>query len=204
MPDTRALLDENIERFADALQQTLAWRPFVQRLGAADHVCLLNVAQFVLLWNADLAALLGDLHDLRDNASLRAGWRRKLAARQLALTIVEAVDRLRSLCGQSFRESIVQVGGDPLLTRVNELHRRLHVFSEAHDEELRRVRNTIVGHRDADASTQIEALRTLSVDAVEQYAWSFVSWNTDMFSLLSDVMAVGKHRLDDSAAGAVG
>ena len=52
MPSDREF-GENIQRFADALMTAMAKRGEFERLGAVDHVRIINVVQFALLWNAD-------------------------------------------------------------------------------------------------------------------------------------------------------
>ena len=157
--------------------------------GAHDHTCILNVALFAIIWNADLSVLLEELRVLDGVPGTAAGWKRKLTARLLALTIIEAGDEFRGLLGREFRASVKRLAGDDMLEQLNAVHKTLCRFRDAHDTTLRKVRNTVIAHRDSNAAGQVESLGSLKVKDVEKLGWELLRWTTSLHELVSTVAA---------------
>jgi hypothetical protein len=186
--------ENNIELVAAALRATVPKREQFERVGAQDHVRITNVVQFTLLWNGDLSIQLYELQRLAPSPSLANRWRRTLAGRLLALTIVEASDELIGLLGRDLRNAVGRVGTPQDLVRIGALHKELNAFAKSHCPGLRKVRNTVLGHRDPDAGVQIESLESIAVGDIEQHGWTLLSWNTRLMDSLSDVMTRSSRR----------
>jgi hypothetical protein len=184
--------EENLESCADTLLAAVERHREAVSVGAHDHARVLNVAVFATIWNADLNVLLEDLRRLKDAPGTAAGWRRKLTARLLALTIVEAADEFTSLLGREFRSSVNQLNAESTVPQLNAVHGELSRFRAAHGGRLRALRNTVVAHRDPDASAQIEALRTLNVGEVETLGWELLRWTNSLHHYVTDVMAASR------------
>lgn len=198
---SEALYRENVAQLRAALQAVVARRAEFERHGADAHVRIANVAQFAILWNADLSALLDELRRLKRSSAPGAEWKEKLLARLLALTMIECADEFVGLLGRQFRRTVETLCEDPeLLQEVGRVHKRLSDFKKEHEVHLRQVRNTIIAHRDPNASLQLEVMEKLSVDALTQLGFELLDWTNDLLHLLSSVIAdTGQNR---AAAGA--
>jgi hypothetical protein len=181
--------EKNLNACAVALMAAEQQHREAVRAGAHDNARVLNVAIFAVVWNADLSVLLEDLRVLNEVPGWAAGWKRKLTARLLALTMVEAVDEFRGLLGRDFRIAVKRLAGDSTLEQLNDVHKTLSRFRDTHDTELRVVRNTIIAHRDPDAAVQAESLRSLNVKHVEELGWELLKWTTSLHQFVGTVVA---------------
>src|SRR5262245_28433399 len=79
------------------LVATLRMREHFKARKGWEHVRVVNAAQFLLIWNWDLSMIL-DLLDPKEEEdwSVAEEYRRKLAARWLALNAVEGLDKLKN------------------------------------------------------------------------------------------------------------
>lgn len=173
----------------DALYALHLRRQQTKKSGDADGEWLCNVSQFALLWNFDLTSLTHAITSLKNESGTFHSWQRQQQARVLALTMAECVQSFLGLLGRRTREIIVRRHGvqTPLLDELNELHGRLVILHRAHNAHWRRLRNTIIAHRDEDAEVQLEAMRDTRIDDIQQQGWTFITWTTDLVSWLSRV-----------------
>src|SRR5437588_7302 len=84
-----ALAVQNTKAVEGAFLASLRHREHCEQAGLTNHVKVVNALQFILLWNWDLATILQSMRQENEDWSLAAGYRRKLAARLLALNIYE-------------------------------------------------------------------------------------------------------------------
>jgi hypothetical protein len=181
--------EKNIQACGVALMAAEGQYREAVRAGAHHKARVLNVAIFAVVWNADLSVLLEELRVLNEAPGWAAGWKRKLTARLLALTIVEAVDEFTGLLGRDFRTAVRQLTDDATLEQLNDIHKALTRFRDGHESELRIVRNTIIAHRDPDAAIQTESLRSLNVKHVEELGWELLEWTTTLHVFVGTVAA---------------
>ena len=125
-----------------------------------EVIFLININQFVMLFNYDLSVLRQDLF------VAEPGWRRKLHARLLALTIVEFLEDVGELLGKSFRTRVAAIGDKTAsIDRLNSILKQLNQLRATHEAALRDIRNIAIGHKDKDAKRQFEVINNLDVDS---------------------------------------
>jgi hypothetical protein len=205
--ELRRTLDRsaNGKALEGALIVTLRQREAAESAGLVHHVRIINAVQFVLIWNWDLALLLHSLGNDPETWSLDAGFRKKLAARTLALTIFESITKLERLFDpasdrqwsvwRAIRALQVEHETSPHLHRV---HALLSPLLSENRVLLEGVRNNISGHRDQNVATQLEWMRRADAQTIEALGWRLLEATSEVLAELSSIVAVLKRHTPQS------
>ncbi len=78
--------------------------------------------------------------------------------------------------------------GQAHISVLNALHKDLSQFRKDHTATLKRIRMTVVAHRDQDAAVQLSEIQGLNVAAVQKMGWTMIDWLTRAYGFLSEVM----------------
>ena len=187
--DVRELLRiQNRNELQLALASSSEARAYWEQHQGIHEITIVNLAQFVILWNMDLSALLNALDDTEP------GWQQKLHARVLALTIYECAEDFTALLGKNLREAITELAGPQQLTILNPVSAGINQFWRSHREALKAIRGSIIAHRDHNAKQQIEALNNLSVEEVKSMGWELMKWTNTLLSALSNTVNVSNSK----------
>lgn len=167
----------------DLLLKLSPMRKSCARTGRTDVVDVLNLTQFSVLWNLDLRALLEEIQ------SRKHGWKKKLAARYLALMIYECLEDLPELMGKRLRLALdAHPRRAELGPRARELAKELSLMKKAHGVTLKHVRSIIGAHRHLDAQEQIETLQSFKAKRIEALGYDFLRWNSRLFEFLNEIV----------------
>lgn len=165
---------EGIDALEESLYATVEARRRLNQQRRDDEVCIVNMIQFLLLFNYDLRCLLEDIRRHRE------AWHRKLYARHLIVTMFECTDDLTSLLGKNLRNIIDRrIQGSALLQELNGLHETVSQFKSNNDITFRKIRVQVLAHREHDASVQLEILQNLDVRKVEECGCELLEWITE-------------------------
>lgn len=169
-------LEENLEVSIKA-------RVTAEQKNLEDIVFIININQFVIIFAYDLSVLMPDL------LITEAGWRRKLHARLLALSISEFFEDITELLGKNFRNK-VELLGDKLISfdRLNAIMKQLNQLRLKHEKDLRSIRNIAIGHRDKDAKTQLDLINNLDVEGLQFLAKDVMEWLKSIIKFLTGVI----------------
>jgi hypothetical protein len=164
-----------------------------------DHLRILNASLFILIWNWDLLLVLDQFRATPVVWSLEKGWRKKFAARQLALVIYEACTKLDKLFDPakdeewSVRKAVrglhIDKVADPVLDRA---HTQLTEFLARHRELLSGIRNNVIGHRDKDVGQQLAWMRRADVQKLEGLGWESLELSNSLLGALTEIGAILK------------
>jgi hypothetical protein len=175
--------EENQRAIEENLMACERTRGLAEKNNVQDVIFIININQFVMLFNYDLSVLRQDL------LATEAGWRRKLHARLLALTIVEFLEDVGELLGKSFRAKVVETGDKTAsIDRLNSILKKSSQLRVTHEKALRDLRNIAIGHKDKDAKKQFEVIRNLDVDRLESLGVDMTNWVTSYSLFLTDLI----------------
>lgn len=169
----------NEESLESTFAMTVRQRRAFEAAGLVHHVRVMNVIQFILIWNWDLSILLDLLHATPEAWSLETGWRRKLLARTLALAAYETLTKLawafdptksdrKSSLWRPIRALSLETQLGPQLLA---LHSDVSAVLAQHGPLLEGIRNNIIGHRDNEVSTQLLWMRKADATEIETLGW---------------------------------
>jgi hypothetical protein len=99
-----------------------------------------------------------------------------LHARVAALLVVEFMEDVGDLTGKDFRAAIV-----PLLTvaenhKFHQILKILNALKKKHEKDFRKLRNFAIGHRDSNASLQLQIIRETKVDLISATVYEVIDW----------------------------
>jgi hypothetical protein len=168
--------------------QELAWslikagedaRLVFERHGHTPLLRLVNVLQFLALYGYDVSCPLEDI--LRTESEQR----KKLYARYMALSLLEAAKTLRGLLGKEFQNELSTVGlPTDALTRARDAHRRFtRLFTEINGS-LGEARNSVVAHKDASAQNQLNAIARVNVEEALRLGKAMTSCSADLTQVI--------------------
>jgi hypothetical protein len=131
-----------------------------------------NASLFLSIFNYDLSVICYELTILNE------GWRKSFHARVAALLVVEFMEDVGDLTGKDFRAAIV-----PLLTaeenqKFHQILQILNVLKKKHEKDFRRLRNVAIGHRDRNASLQLQIIRETKADLISSTVYEVIDWVT--------------------------
>jgi hypothetical protein len=154
-----------------------------ERAGSPHHIDFANLMQFAGVFSYDLVCILDDCMRSED------GWRRKLHARHLALTLVENVEDFTDLLGKPLQTILAKTVFDPApVATILVLKADLHRFQENNDKFLRAIRNAIIAHRDHLAKIQLTWIRGLNPEHVENLGIEMVQWCTRLAKCFGEMI----------------
>ena len=186
------LVTKNKEVLEAALLGSIQQRSAFEARGDHHLVCIQNSLQFVLIWNWDLTTILNGLRKDTQDWSLQGGYRRKLFARLLALTIYETLDKLKLLLDPegrrkwSIAKSLLACAATPkVLDDVGRVHRAVLGALEAHSELLIGIRKNVIGHRDQDATKQLEWMKRANSDELEKLGWELLALTNNLVEVFN-------------------
>ena len=168
-------LAEDIEKVLSELGQKLS--PFDRRL--------LNLIQFACLYLTDMAILL----ELSDMA--RAERKKRLFARLIALHVFECFDRFGEMLHQTFAARVRQLATHEQFGPVLKELRKLR---KAHAPLLRNMRNSVIAHRDPDASVQLAMIRSIDPKRIHRMGVDVVKWLTSLITALKPFVQEARSR----------
>jgi len=161
------------------IRKSTALRELAERTGLPALVWQCNLIQYVSLWSHDYSGLVEEM--LR--ASSR--WKKKLYARHLAITIFEGTSDFAVLLGKPLRDHLVGFG---LATRLEAerktLHKEIVQFARSHGPFLKRIRNSVIGHRDHNAKTQIELIDSMKPAIMYRLCLALIRWSKKFYQTL--------------------
>jgi hypothetical protein len=175
--------EENQQAIARNLEACEKAREVAEKNNLEDVIFIININQFVMLFNYDLSVLGHDLVVTED------GWRRKLYARLLSLTIVEFLEDVGELLGKDFRTKVLAIGDrSASIARLNSILKQLSQLRGKHEKDLRSIRNVVIGHKDKDAKRQIEVISSLDIAGLQSLAVDMTKWVTSYSLFLTDLI----------------
>jgi hypothetical protein len=197
--DLRRGLDQarNEDSLESAFSTALRHRRAFEAAGLVHHVRVVNVIQFVLIWNWDLSILLDLLRATPEAWNPEAGWRRKLLGRTLALVAYETLtklawafdpakaDRKSSLWRPIRALSLESQLGPELLA----LHSDVAAVLGRHGPLLQGIRNNIIGHRDSEVATQLLWMRRADATEIETLGWELMTLTNRALGSLRTIVA---------------
>jgi hypothetical protein len=126
-----------------------------------SHAAVWNVALHVNLVAHDLSVLVEDLAFERDN------WKRRLAARHVALVCYEAAEDMQELTAKTLRSALDHIGVlAEFEATLNEARKPLISFWNEHKPELKAIRIKSAAHRDLDAVEVMETVENIDIDVI--------------------------------------
>jgi hypothetical protein len=190
----------SVSAIVELLANTHSKRATCERAGLKQHVRVLNTVQFVVIWNGDLSTLLDQMAALSGSFDREAVWRRHLVARTLALTAYEALTKMERLFNPeynrtwSLRRAVRELSlDDQLDATLNRLHSEISSALTLNQELLEGIRNNIIGHRDQDASRQLEWIERTNPWTIERLGWRLLELTSQALGDLDTVtVAIGK------------
>lgn len=175
-----------------ALLESIRLRKMFESRGDVHRLRLVNLQQFVLLWNWDLTTILSDLRTEGTDWSFKGSFRRKLHARLLALTAYESLRTLdRLLDPGSHRKWAIATSLRVLSVSpdVQDAFYRAHIAVletlAAHDALLVGIRKNIIAHRDQDVSVQLSWFKQANSDELERLGWELLTLTTNLIGALA-------------------
>ena len=119
---------ENQQRAIERnLKSCEAARHEAEKRNLEDIIFIININQFVMLFNYDLSILGYGLLAIED------GWRRKLYARLLALTVVEFLEDIGELLGKNFRSKVAAIDDNSAsIDKLNSILKQLNQIRTRH------------------------------------------------------------------------
>jgi hypothetical protein len=184
------------ESLVALFSKTMEARASAEKAGLAKHVKVLNAVQFVAVWNWDLRELLHLGDEIGEVWTLEAGWRRKLLARTLALTIYENLTKIQDFFDPewkrtwSLRRAVNELGlGDELGDLLDATHERIKISLEPHAELLKGIRTNVIGHKDQDVATQMAWVKETDVEALQRLGYDMLALTNTILEALSILVA---------------
>lgn len=143
----------------------------MEKAGHDDLVVIANLVQFIELFTLDFTFI--SMDHTRQNHK----WGRGLYGRILSLMIVECFDDFGALLGKRLRSTITSLEYDPsVLATLDSIRRELKQLVVKHDADLRAIRNNVFGHRDHDATLQLEVMDTLDIASIVKIREDLMRW----------------------------
>jgi len=150
----------------------------IETIGIPFMVSLSNLVQYVLLMSHDLICLFEEM------VCTRSRWKKKLFARHVAITLYECMNDFEFLLGKPFREQLIRIRLPALDTARKAIHKEIIMFEKSHGAYLKKVRNSVIGHRDHNAETQIELIKSLKPSHIYRLSSKFLRWQHKFWNLL--------------------
>lgn len=158
-----AFSDHQLALTQRSLENIVSLRRSLAAAGASDQSHVLEVFEFILLWQFDVYCLQQDL--VRATGTSRAS----VYARSLVLSIHESTHTLRGLLSQRFNDVVSRhLGADkwqPLVRRAHSDACRLFKTSEAH---FGHARDKWLAHRSANADDRIAFIASMNERAAAE------------------------------------
>lgn len=155
------------------------------KLGVFHYRRIYNVCLYVLVLDRDMAVLRLDFVSAKDS------WRRKFAARQIAVALYEACNDLPDLVGKDYRATLGTLpGADGLLAELNSVSKSINQFKAEKREALAQIRNYIGAHRDKDAVRQLEEIDRLDPLAIFETGADFYRGLKKLVGLQIRIMGI--------------
>jgi hypothetical protein len=181
--ETTKSFEKNQRAIEKNLESCEKARNVAEQYDMEDIIFIVNINQFVMLFNYDLNILGYDL------LATEQGWRRKLYARLLALLIVEFLEDVGELLGKSFRSKVIAISDKSAsIDRLNSILKQLNQLRSKHEKDLRSIRNIAIGHKDKDAKRQVEVINNLDIDGLQSLAIDITNWITSYSLFLTDLI----------------
>ena len=175
----RKVFLDNHRALEGVLDATRSLQRSAERTNLEDVLYVINVNQFVAICNFDISILAEDL------LLTEPGWRRKLYARLVAITIVEFMEDIAELLGKDFRDKLDTIAGDSVeIEELSGIGKKLSRLRKEHEKELRSIRNIAIGHRDKNARVQLELIDGLDVNNLVMLAIAIIEWQTSLVNFI--------------------
>jgi len=158
---------------SDALRALAALRRIAEKQGNNHLANLANALQYSFAIQRDLCILRTDVITERDR------WRRNLYARNLAILLVDFLDRIDKVLGKDFKSHIEAAAGShapELLTKYHDVRKGLDDICEQYKKQLRQIRNTAAAHREPHANVQLESIDNVDETAIIVVAQAVQMW----------------------------
>lgn len=139
---------------------------------------LANLIQYIELMAYDVLCLCEDM------LTTRSRWKKKLYARLIAITIFESMNDLAFLLGKPFKEKLINIRLPNFDTNRRTVHKEIVEFNKAHNDRLKKIRNTVIGHRDHNAEMQIDIIKSLRPGDIYRVSADFFSVQSKFHTLL--------------------
>lgn len=163
-------------------------RKAAEIIGIPFAVELSNLCQYIYLVSCDLDCLFEEM------AVARSRWKKKLYARLVAMTIFECTNDFVFLLGKPFKEKLMKIRLANLDANRKSVHKEIVEFNKTHNVFLKRIRNSVIGHRDHNAEMQIDLIKSLKTDklyriGIRYFAWELKLWTLLISPLLNELLA---------------
>src|SRR5882724_3703844 len=164
-----------MRRFTATVETNLiaigAARRAMEVAGDHDFAIIANLAQFIDLFTLDFTFV------AMDHSREGQKWRQGLYGRIVSLMIVECLEDFGELLGKTLRTTLVALKYNPnVLTTLGEIHGDLNQLRTKHEAAMREIRNNVFGHRDLNASRQLEVMANLDRSRLVRAQQDLMTW----------------------------
>ena len=163
-------------------------KPASVTIGIPFLVQLINLLEYILLMDYDLSCLFEEM------ASTRSRWKKRLYARLVVINLYECANDFAFLLGKPLREQLIVIRLPNLDVERRIIHNEIVKFNKSHNAFLKRIRNSVIGHRDHDAESQIEFIKSFKTNeiyrlGIEYFAWGLKFWSLLLTPLMKELAA---------------
>jgi hypothetical protein len=153
------------------------------------QISLAGLLQYMFLLSHDLSCLVEEM------ICTRSRWKKKLYARLVALTMYECSNDFAFLLGKPFREQLINLHLTYRDADRKTIHKELIEFNRSRNAFLKKIRNSVIGHREHDGKTQIEVIQSLKPMQIyrlvhEYYQWYRKLWQFLLIPIINDLRAI--------------
>lgn len=141
-------------------------------LGIPFLAQLTNLLEYILLMDYDLICLFEEM------VITRSRWKKKLYARLVVINLYECANDFAFLLGKTFREQLIVIHLPNLEVDRRTIHKEIVKFQKSHNAFLKRIRNSVMGHRDHNAEAQIEFIKSLKTNEIFRLGTEYFEWDS--------------------------
>lgn len=147
-------------------------------IGIPFSVQFANLNEYILLMDYDLICLFEEM------AITRSRWKKKLYARLVVINLYECVNDFAFLLGKPLREQLIVTLLPNLEVARRTIHKEIVKFNKSHNAFLKRIRNSVIAHRNHNAESQIEFINSLNTKEIYRLGTEYFAWNSKLLILL--------------------
>ena len=155
------------------------YKPVLITFGIPFYVQLADLTEYIYITNYDLSCLFEEM------VSTRSSWKRKLYARLVVLTLYECADDFAFRSGKPLREQLEVILLPNFDVQRKTIHKEIVNFNNSHKAFLKRIRNSVIGHRDHNPESQLELIKSLKVSEIVRLGTEYFAWCGKVHNLLT-------------------
>jgi len=138
-----------------------------------------NLLEYINLMDYDLICLFEEM------AITRSRWKKKLYARLVVNNLYECANDFAFLLGNPLKEQLIVIHLPNLEVARRTIHKEIVKFHKSHNAFLKRIRNSVIAHRDHNAESQIEAIKSLKTNEIYRLGTEYFAWASKFRMLLA-------------------